>query len=402
MFGYIRLFITIGLSITILWLCYKDYSKKSKKNTKIPPISYIIPCYNDWNTIQNTIKSIYQSHPDNNFQLIVVNDNSKDNSKEQIQNLQSEYNFEFIDQKENTWKAVALNNTIKYTKNEIIVFIDADSLLTRKALDDMIKRLSNEKWVVAVTCAYKPINKGFLAFMQHIEYNMGKFCLWSYNANSSAMCMRWWCISIKKDAFIQAWMFSKNALSEDMDLALKLREHWHRVQQSFIQVATDVPHDRKTRYKQKIRWSSGGMQALITHFKTRIKNPMFVIFSIVFYITIGIWTYYLIINTILFGNFIDFCIDLFHITTFTKWMNIIHLIYWENAVSNTIKWLWYTLFTLPYVIPTIRKKSEIWKIFAIIPYSIIYMPIQWIVRIIWSLYGIYKYKVLIDKNTRAR
>lgn len=401
MFANIRLFVTLWLSATIFLLCYKDYKRPTKK-AKIPSISYVIPCLNDAETIQDTIKSIYESHPDNDFQLIVIDDWSRDNSKEQIKKLHSDYLFEFIEQDENTGKAVALNNATKYAKHDIMVFIDADSLLTREALEDMIKRLLNEKWVAAVTCAYKPINKGFLPFMQYMEYNMAKFILWSYNSNSSAMCMRWWCICIKKDAFIEAWMFAKNAISEDMDLALKLRENWHRVQQSFIQVHTDVPHDLKTRYKQKIRWSSGWMQALITHFKTRIKNPMFVVFSVMFYATVWIGTYYLIVNALLFWNFIDFCIDLFHITTFTKGMNIIHLVYWENAVSNTLRWLAYTLFTLPYVIPIIHKKSDFWKIFAIIPYSIIYMPIQWIVWIIWSIYGVYKHKVLIDKNSRAR
>ncbi len=400
MFANIRLFITIILSATIFLLCYKDY-KRPQKKVKTPPISYIIPCYNDGNTIQETIKSIYLSHPDKNFQLIVVNDKSKDNSKEQIKSLQSEYSFEFIDQQENTGKAIALNNASKYVIHDIIIFIDADSLLTSKALDDMINRLYNEKDVVAVTCPYKPLNKGFLPFMQHMEYNLAKFTLWSYNAGSSAMCMRGWCIAIQKQAFIEANMFSKNALSEDMDLALKLRKNWHRVQQSFIQIYTDVPKDRKTRYKQKIRRSSGGMQAMITHFRIRIKNPMFVVFSIVFYTTIAMGTYYLIKNMFIFGNFIDFCIDLFHITTFTKGMSIIQLVYWENSVANTLKGLSFTILTLPYIIPIIHKKTDLWKIIAIVPYSIIYMPIQAIVWIIGSLYGIYKHKVLIDKDTRA-
>lgn len=394
------LFVTLGLSIIILLLCYKDYIRPKKKITT-PPITYIVPCYNDGDTIQGTIKSIYTSHPDNNFQLIVVNDKSKDDSKNKIIALQSQYSFEFIDQSENTGKAVALNNASKQAKYDILVFIDADSLLTRDALDDMMDRLHNQKNVVAVTCPYKPLNKWFLPFMQYMEYNMAKFTLGSYNSNSSAMCMRWGCIAIQKKEFIEANMFSKNAISEDMDLALKLRELWYRVQQSFIQVATDVPHTWKSRFKQKLRWSSGGMQAMITHFTTRIKNPMFVVFSIVFYTTISIGAYYMIVNMLVFGNFIDFCIDLFHITTFTKGMNILHLVYGQNAVANTLKWLSFTLFTLPYVIPTIRKKSEIWNLFAMIPYSIIYMPIQAIVWIIGSIYGVYKHKVLIDKNTRA-
>lgn len=397
----IRPIVTTTVLIITLTLCYIDYKRKRKK-IEIPPITYIIPCYNDWNTIQETIKSIYECSPNKSLQLIIVNDNSKDSSKNHIDALKSKYKFEFIDQTQNTWKAIALNNSIKYAKNDIIIFIDADSLLNEHALNDMISRLYSKENIAAVTCPYKPINKWFLAFMQHMEYNLAKLSMGAYNVRSENISMRWWCIAIKKQAFIEAGMFSKNALSEDMDLAMKLREKGYWVEQSLISIYTDVPVDIKTRYKQKIRRSSWGMQAMISHFKVLIKSPMLIIFLILLYVTVWIWFYFLIKNLIAFWNFFNFASDLFHITTFTKWMSILNLVYGENAVSNTLRWLTFTILTIPYVIPTIQKRSDIINIFYVIPFSIIYLPIHWTIRILWSIYWVYKYIKLKDHNSRAR
>ncbi|HCB51978.1 TPA: hypothetical protein DEP21_05470 [Patescibacteria group bacterium] len=65
------------------------------------------------------------------------------------------------------------------------------------------------------------------------------------------------------------------------------------------------------------------MQCLIKHFKTWIKNPIFVIFTTIFQVSLIMGTFYLIKNAISFGDFIEFSITLFNITTFKNGMNIL-------------------------------------------------------------------------------
>jgi cellulose synthase/poly-beta-1,6-N-acetylglucosamine synthase-like glycosyltransferase len=89
-----------GLRILIVmmtWIAisnYIDYKKKRKPHTN-PNISIIIPCYNDGHTIQETIHSVYKSYDNDKIELIIVNDKSKDNSREKILELQPKYNFIF-------------------------------------------------------------------------------------------------------------------------------------------------------------------------------------------------------------------------------------------------------------------------------------------------------------------
>lgn len=145
------LWVLSGIMIYIFVMSYLDHNKKRPKHNN-PKISFIIPCYNDGESIEKTIHSIYDCYDQNNFQLIVINDKSKDNSKEQIEKLKTQYNFLFIDQEHNTGKSIALNNAIKHITHEIIIFIDADTLLNKHALNDILQRLQHEKNVVAVTC----------------------------------------------------------------------------------------------------------------------------------------------------------------------------------------------------------------------------------------------------------
>ena len=68
-------------------LFFIDY-KTIKKQHKNPKISFIIPCYNDGHVVRQCIESIYNSYNHNNFELIVINDCSKDNSADVIKTMQ--------------------------------------------------------------------------------------------------------------------------------------------------------------------------------------------------------------------------------------------------------------------------------------------------------------------------
>jgi cellulose synthase/poly-beta-1,6-N-acetylglucosamine synthase-like glycosyltransferase len=95
MFRIISLWALTAFTIAIFILYFIDNRKKRAPHHN-PFITFITPCYNDGHIIQQTIKSIYASYDEKNFELIVVNDCSKDNSAEVIQAMQSQYNFKFI------------------------------------------------------------------------------------------------------------------------------------------------------------------------------------------------------------------------------------------------------------------------------------------------------------------
>lgn len=164
--GYLAVF-TLGLSFIFAFF---DLKKKRTLKKKIP-ISVCIPCYNDGDSIEMTINSLFSSYPKELIELFVVNDKSKDDSLNKLIALQDKYDFTLINNEVNLGKSESLNQISSYATHNILMFVDADVLLKPENLNDMLARLEKDK-VAGVSCPYKPYNKGFWSLMQEIEYNM--------------------------------------------------------------------------------------------------------------------------------------------------------------------------------------------------------------------------------------
>ncbi len=106
--------------------------------------SVVIPLYNKEKSVKNTIESVLnQTFQD--FEVIVVNDGSTDNSLEVVKSFNDE-RIRIINQK-NSGVSSARNRGIKEAKYEWIAFLDADDLWENNHLqvvDEMIKSYPNE------------------------------------------------------------------------------------------------------------------------------------------------------------------------------------------------------------------------------------------------------------------
>ena len=131
-----------------------------------PSMSILIPAYNEEKVIKNTIESIIQSdYPKK--EIIVIDDGSKDRTLEIAKQYKNEIK---VLHKENGGKASALNHGLLFTKGEIIVIVDADTIIGRNALKSIAKGLSDEK-VAAVAGNIKIRNKvNWLTWCQALEY----------------------------------------------------------------------------------------------------------------------------------------------------------------------------------------------------------------------------------------
>lgn len=107
-------------------------------------LSIIIPAYNAGKFIEEAVVSILKQ-PFLDYEIIIVNDGSKDNTLEIINNLKNRYkNIKVLDQK-NSGASVARNNGLKSSAGEYIYFIDADDTLVENCLKDITDVLINKK-----------------------------------------------------------------------------------------------------------------------------------------------------------------------------------------------------------------------------------------------------------------
>lgn len=107
-------------------------------------ISVIIPAYNAENTILNCIKSVYDSEGE--FECIVINDGSIDNTNEVVQTLIGKYRNLIYINKKNEGVSSARNIGIKMAKGEWIFFLDSDDLLVERWYEKISISLKNNKY----------------------------------------------------------------------------------------------------------------------------------------------------------------------------------------------------------------------------------------------------------------
>jgi glycosyltransferase involved in cell wall biosynthesis len=123
----------------------------------MPDISVIIPLYNKGMIIERTVKSVLeQTYP--NFELIIVDDGSTDNSVEVVQQIKDE-RIRLIRQK-NSGPSAARNTGVRNANTDWVVFLDGDDELLPDALKHFSFLRNNNNEIDIFNCSYIINRKG--------------------------------------------------------------------------------------------------------------------------------------------------------------------------------------------------------------------------------------------------
>jgi biofilm PGA synthesis N-glycosyltransferase PgaC len=142
------------------------YKPTPPHKNKPEPVSVIIAARNESENLQRNLRSILeQDYP--NFEVIVVNDCSWDDSQKVLEEMQQEYKHlqvsQLIEQeKYPTGKKFAITIGVKASQHDILVFTDADCVpASNQWLRNMQSRFDGNKEIVL---GYSPYDKekGFL------------------------------------------------------------------------------------------------------------------------------------------------------------------------------------------------------------------------------------------------
>lgn len=130
--------------------------------------SIIIPNYNSGKIIEETLDAL-NAQTIKEFEVIIVDDGSVDNSIDVIKKFDSRFPIKLIKQK-NSGPAIARNNGAKNAKSDIILFLDSDCVPFPDFIEMMIKPFES-KDIVGVHGMYETKNKhSFIA--RYIGYEM--------------------------------------------------------------------------------------------------------------------------------------------------------------------------------------------------------------------------------------
>ncbi|MDE1867957.1 MAG: glycosyltransferase [Thaumarchaeota archaeon] len=269
--------LTLTFWNTLLFVPLALYGKY-KENTISEPNSYprltvIVPAYNEEKVIERTIQALVETkYPDK--EIIAVDDGSKDKTFQ----IMNKYNKQIKAlHKENGGKASAINFGLAYATGEIIVVVDADTIIGMDSLTHLAKGFSMNKDVAAVAGNIKVRNrKNWLTFCQAIEYVAGiQIARRALDVFGSISVVPGALGAFKRTVLEEIGNYHKDTLVEDFDVTLKILKTNLTISGSTKAVAfTEAPENIKNLYKQRKRWYGGNLQVFSRH-SDALLNPRF-------------------------------------------------------------------------------------------------------------------------------
>lgn len=103
-------------------------------------LSIIIPVYNVEKYIRPCLESVFEQHLDKSFEVILVNDGTKDNSFEVIDDLIKVHGNIIVMEQENQGLSAARNTGLTKASGEYVLFLDSDDLLINDSLSLLLRK----------------------------------------------------------------------------------------------------------------------------------------------------------------------------------------------------------------------------------------------------------------------
>lgn len=292
------------------------------RSQSAPPISIIVPAYNEANTIRESVMALLAlQYPD--LRVIVVNDGSSDATAETMVNefemvetylvretetishkpIRNIYRSNiypsllFID-KENGKKADAINVGLTCVRTPLFCVIDADSLLEPTALLKAVRPfMETSDNVIAVGGTVGIVNgcivtngqvteyklpQSFLARLQVVEYIRAFLMARLAASRKGSLAIISGAFGIfRRDIALAVGGYDTSTVGEDMELVLKMHRHMleREIPYSVRYVPepvcwTEAPESFKFLSNQRTRWQRGALECLSRH-KRMIFNPRY-------------------------------------------------------------------------------------------------------------------------------
>jgi glycosyltransferase involved in cell wall biosynthesis len=179
----------------------------------MPYFSIIIPSYNRAHIIERAIQGVLdQTFKD--FEIVIVDDGSTDNTKEILQAFTSDNRIKSIYQT-NAGVCSARNTGAKQAEGEFLIFLDSDDTVEKSWLEDFYDlAIQNKEWLF---CSMKIIKLDSSECLVSAldPFNNGK-------AKGNIIPGSW---AIKRDVFFKVGMFDENIkFGENVELRFRLHQ----------------------------------------------------------------------------------------------------------------------------------------------------------------------------------
>ena len=239
-----------------------------KEGDKLSSVSFVISAYNEEKNIGKSIASLMAvDYPKELFEVIIVNDGSKDNTAAVVKKYADGKHIILIYNKKNKGKAACLNQGISISKGKFVACMDADSVVPKDILKKTIIPFRNKR-VGAVTVPVEVKNpQNFLEKIIEIEYIIGLSIFLKVLSFFNSIHVTPGPFSLYRKSLIKKiGGFDEKSITEDLEIAYRIQKSRYKIDCCMsTYVRTIVPSNFKSLYIQRKRWYSGSLMTVWKH-----------------------------------------------------------------------------------------------------------------------------------------
>jgi cellulose synthase/poly-beta-1,6-N-acetylglucosamine synthase-like glycosyltransferase len=321
----ILIWFTIAYQFILTVFGYINYVQSMKEKRELdnrsfdyPTCSILIPAHNEEKVIAATIESMLKlEYPKDRLQIIVINDGSKDATKNIIEQYAAKdarvQLFDIPKGEGGKGKSRTLNLGIKQAKGDVIAIYDADNTPDKDSLRHLVAQLLLHKELGAVIGKFRTVNKNATLLTRFINIETLSFQSmlqagrWQMHGISTLPGTNFvmWHHIIKK---LGGW--DEEALTEDSELSIRIYEEGYKIK--FIPYAITYeqePQQWGTWIRQRMRWVRGNNYVVKKFWK---EIPRFKSKRMAFDLLYTLSLYYIFFVAVVFSDLL-FLVSLFHL-----------------------------------------------------------------------------------------
>ena len=259
--GYLVSFTAVSLLL--------DRQPPFKETHPSIPVTILIAARNEAERIATTLRYIANQEYNGQIHVVIVDNNSTDETLQVAQKAAQEYGLKctcLVEPKPG--KSNALNTGLKAVKTEYFMTLDADTLLHKKAVNNIVARILSSPPDVCAVAGHVLVRNSrdnILTKMQEWDYFLGIASLKRMQGLYQGTLVAQGAFSLYKTDVVRDVGGWNDVIGEDIVLTWKFFEKNYRVYFEPTAVAfTEVPKEMKHFIRQRARWARGMFEGLKT------------------------------------------------------------------------------------------------------------------------------------------
>lgn len=269
----------VGANFYDVWQFHRQKKLPKKHHDVRPLVTVLIAAYNEELSIIRCLESI-RKNTYRKWEIVVIDDGSKDKTYELIAQYICDHpnrSISLLKMPQNSGKAAALNYGLKrQAQGDLIMTLDADSILHKKAMTNAVSYFTDPK-VVGVAANVRVMDSPtIIGLLQKFEHMIGYRSKKFYSLTNCEFIIGGVASTYRRDIMKKVKFYDTDTSTEDIGLSLKiasLGNNNHKLVYGVDVVAmTEGVKDFKTLLRQRYRWKMGMLQNLLKNRSLFVNN----------------------------------------------------------------------------------------------------------------------------------